>query len=230
MRHRSAVSSRSSLARDRRRGLHAAHARTAAGRTTPPRRSAGRRGSRRRGVLTIDGTGPQYNLGQDLRPGLADQTFTVSAFKREIELNGPADAHDADPHAELRLLPGPAGADAGPGRGRRGRLQRRRQRHADARLGGGGRRSPRRALPPSAACCCAPRWRRREALGRSDRGRRAAGRRDHRRRTDHAGGRRRRPADAHPVARLAHQPGRRGPDDHASPTTPTPAGCNCRRG
>jgi glyoxylase-like metal-dependent hydrolase (beta-lactamase superfamily II) len=36
-------------------------------------------------VLTMEGTGTQYNLGQDLRPGLADQTFTVSAFKREIE-------------------------------------------------------------------------------------------------------------------------------------------------
>jgi glyoxylase-like metal-dependent hydrolase (beta-lactamase superfamily II) len=37
------------------------------------------------GVLTMEGSGTQYNLGQDLRPGLADQTFTVSAFKREIE-------------------------------------------------------------------------------------------------------------------------------------------------
>lgn len=37
------------------------------------------------GVLTMEGTGTQYNLGQDLRPGLADQTFTVSAFKRESE-------------------------------------------------------------------------------------------------------------------------------------------------
>ena len=37
----------------------------------------------------MDGTGTQYNLGQDLRPGLAGQTFTVSAFKREIEINGP---------------------------------------------------------------------------------------------------------------------------------------------
>lgn len=41
------------------------------------------------GVLTMEGTGTQYNLGQDLRPGLADQTFTVSAFKREIEAAGP---------------------------------------------------------------------------------------------------------------------------------------------
>lgn len=40
-------------------------------------------------VLTLEGTGTQYNLGQDLRPGLADQTFTVSAFKREVELPSP---------------------------------------------------------------------------------------------------------------------------------------------
>jgi len=36
-------------------------------------------------VLTMEGTGTQYNLGQDMRPGLAEQTFTVSAFKRELE-------------------------------------------------------------------------------------------------------------------------------------------------
>jgi glyoxylase-like metal-dependent hydrolase (beta-lactamase superfamily II) len=41
------------------------------------------------GVLTMEGTGTQYNLGQDLRPGLAEQTFTVSAFRREIDLNAP---------------------------------------------------------------------------------------------------------------------------------------------
>ena len=40
-------------------------------------------------VLTMDGAGTQYNLGQDMRPGLAEQTFTVSAFKREIDLTAP---------------------------------------------------------------------------------------------------------------------------------------------
>jgi len=40
-------------------------------------------------VVTLEGTGRQFNLGQDLRPGLADQTFTVSAFTREIELAAP---------------------------------------------------------------------------------------------------------------------------------------------
>ena len=40
-------------------------------------------------VLTLEGTGTQYNSGQDLRPGLADQTFAVSPFKREIEVAAP---------------------------------------------------------------------------------------------------------------------------------------------
>lgn len=38
-------------------------------------------------VLTLEGTGRHWNLGQDMRPGLADQTFTVSAFTRAIDLS-----------------------------------------------------------------------------------------------------------------------------------------------
>ena len=37
------------------------------------------------GVVVLEGTGRQWNLGQDLRPGLADQTFAVSAFQRAID-------------------------------------------------------------------------------------------------------------------------------------------------
>lgn len=40
-------------------------------------------------LLTITGTGRQWNLGQDLRPGLAEQTFTVSAFTRVMDLQHP---------------------------------------------------------------------------------------------------------------------------------------------
>jgi glyoxylase-like metal-dependent hydrolase (beta-lactamase superfamily II) len=40
-------------------------------------------------ILTLEGTGKQFNLGQDMRPGLADQTFTVSAYKREYDLAEP---------------------------------------------------------------------------------------------------------------------------------------------
>ncbi len=39
------------------------------------------------GVMVLEGTGRQWNLGQDLRPGLADQTFTVSAYRRAVDLN-----------------------------------------------------------------------------------------------------------------------------------------------
>ncbi|MGE0816241.1 MAG: MBL fold metallo-hydrolase [Vicinamibacterales bacterium] len=40
-------------------------------------------------VLTVDGTGRQFNLGQDVRPGLAEQTFTVGAYTREYDLTAP---------------------------------------------------------------------------------------------------------------------------------------------
>ncbi len=41
------------------------------------------------GVMVLEGTGRQWNLGQDLRPGLADQTFTVSAFQRVVDTGAP---------------------------------------------------------------------------------------------------------------------------------------------
>ena len=40
-------------------------------------------------LLTLEGTGRQFNLGQDLRPGLAEQTFTVSAYRRDYDVAGP---------------------------------------------------------------------------------------------------------------------------------------------
>lgn len=40
-------------------------------------------------LVTLSGTGRQWNLGQDLRPGLAEQTFAVSAFTRAIDLQQP---------------------------------------------------------------------------------------------------------------------------------------------
>ena len=55
-------------------------------------------------------------------------------------------ANRADADAELRLLPGPAAAEAGARRRRRHRLQRRAERHADARGERRGARSARRHL------------------------------------------------------------------------------------
>lgn len=43
----------------------------------------------RSGLLTLEGTGRQFNLGQDLRPGLREQTFTVNLYKREVDLAEP---------------------------------------------------------------------------------------------------------------------------------------------
>jgi len=37
-------------------------------------------------LLTLEGSGRQFNLGQDLRPGLAEQTFAVSSYLRTIDL------------------------------------------------------------------------------------------------------------------------------------------------
>lgn len=39
-------------------------------------------------LVTLEGTGRQFNLGQDMRPGLASQIFAVSAFTRQIDLSG----------------------------------------------------------------------------------------------------------------------------------------------
>lgn len=41
------------------------------------------------GVLVVEGSGRQFNLGQDLRPGLAGQTFAVSAYTRAYDLGAP---------------------------------------------------------------------------------------------------------------------------------------------
>ena len=114
--------------------------------TTPPRRWAAQARIEAAGVLTLEGTGTQYNLGQDMRPGTGRPDLHGERVQARDRRGRAADAHDADADAELRLLPGAAGANAGAGRGRRRRLQRRRQRHGDARLGRGRRRSPGRAL------------------------------------------------------------------------------------
>lgn len=37
-------------------------------------------------VLTVEGEGVQYNLGQDLTPGASGQTFTVSTLQRALDL------------------------------------------------------------------------------------------------------------------------------------------------
>jgi len=38
-------------------------------------------------TLVLEGEGRQFNLGQDMRPGASDQTFTVTGWKRQIDLS-----------------------------------------------------------------------------------------------------------------------------------------------
>ena len=40
-------------------------------------------------VLDIEGEGKNYNLGQDMKPDLASQTFTVTGFHRVVDLTAP---------------------------------------------------------------------------------------------------------------------------------------------
>ena len=77
--------------------------------------------------IVIEGTGVNYNLGQDMKPEAATQQFAITGYKREDRCRAGQAARRADAHAEVRLLPGPAAADAGPGPRRRHRLQRRRR-------------------------------------------------------------------------------------------------------
>jgi hypothetical protein len=39
-------------------------------------------------TLTLEGGGTQYNIGQDLRPDASGQTFTVTAYRRAVDLAG----------------------------------------------------------------------------------------------------------------------------------------------
>ena len=75
-------------------------------------------------TLVLEGTGTQYNLGQDLVPGASGQTFTVSAFKRTVDVAGGRARTELTRKPELHLLPGPGGAEAGRRHRRRRGLQR----------------------------------------------------------------------------------------------------------
>src|SRR5258705_12785765 len=39
-------------------------------------------------TLLVEGAGPQYNLGQDVKPGASGQTFTVTGYKRAVDVGG----------------------------------------------------------------------------------------------------------------------------------------------
>ena len=39
-------------------------------------------------TLVVEGAGTQYNLGQDVTPGASGQTFTVTGYKRAVDVAG----------------------------------------------------------------------------------------------------------------------------------------------
>lgn len=59
-------------------------------------------------TLVLDGTGTQYNLGQDVVPGAKGQTFTMSAFKRTIDVAGGRARTDLTRKPNFTYFQGPA--------------------------------------------------------------------------------------------------------------------------
>ena len=58
--------------------------------------------------LVLEGEGTQYNLGQDLRPEARGQTFTVSAFRRAIDLAGARTRTELTRAPDFSYFQGPA--------------------------------------------------------------------------------------------------------------------------
>jgi hypothetical protein len=110
--------------------LHAEAARAAIHRRCDAR---GRRPRQGRAVksIVIEGTGVNYNLGQDMKPEAATQQFAITGYKREIDVEqgGSASSRRArrsSPTSRARSRRRRSGAR------RRHRVQRRRQRRGHA--------------------------------------------------------------------------------------------------
>ena len=165
-------------------------------------------------LLTLEGTGRQFNLGQDLRPGLADQTFAVSGYTREIDLSQHRMRTTLTRTPTFAYFQGPQAQTQVQGRRWRPRLRRRRSGEAHARLGRRGGRPPGRALPPSTGRRLGPCCRRRADHGHPHVGVRAPHRRGYRRRAADDGRGRRRAPHPHRDAGRASEPRRRRDDHH----------------
>jgi glyoxylase-like metal-dependent hydrolase (beta-lactamase superfamily II) len=59
-------------------------------------------------TLVMEGEGTQYNLGQDLRPESAGETFTVTAYKRAIDIAGGRARTEQTRTANFTFFAGPA--------------------------------------------------------------------------------------------------------------------------
>jgi glyoxylase-like metal-dependent hydrolase (beta-lactamase superfamily II) len=58
--------------------------------------------------LVLEGEGTQYNLGQDLRPGARGQTFTVSNYRRAVDLAAPRWREEMTRKPNFAYFQGPA--------------------------------------------------------------------------------------------------------------------------
>ena len=59
-------------------------------------------------TLVIDGEGTQYNLGQDVTPEASGQTFTVTAYRRAIDVAGGRARTDLTRRPNFTFFQGPA--------------------------------------------------------------------------------------------------------------------------
>lgn len=59
-------------------------------------------------TLVIEGTGTQYNLGQDVVPGASGQTFAVTAYKRAVDVAGGRARTELTRQPNFTFFQGPA--------------------------------------------------------------------------------------------------------------------------
>ena len=59
-------------------------------------------------TLVIEGTGTQYNLGQDVVPGASGQTFAVTAYKRAVDVAGGRARTELTRRPNFTFFQGPA--------------------------------------------------------------------------------------------------------------------------
>jgi len=59
-------------------------------------------------TLVVEGTGTQYNLGQDVTPGASGQTFAVTAYKRAVDVAGGRARTELTRQPNFTFFQGPA--------------------------------------------------------------------------------------------------------------------------
>ena len=59
-------------------------------------------------TLVVEGTGTQYNLGQDVTPGASGQTFAVTGYKRAVDVAGGRARTELTRQPNFTFFQGPA--------------------------------------------------------------------------------------------------------------------------